>query len=216
MRRKPSVDAAANWLQRNSTRWGSPVLIVGRWLPGGGTVGSLLAGTLRWKLSRFTPTSLVGSTLWSAYAGMIGYLGGSIIGQPVIGILVSLGVAALTTTLGSLILQRAGRHAGRTDERPVDPATDRHGPQAIPTELVGSSAGGLRGERAERAARELLGAQASDWAFLDRRGQAGDYAWQRTTDHSQALYEAIGCDRVTDPRMRSLAPDLSVAPLLEP
>ena len=51
---------------------------------------------------------------------------------------------------------------------------------------------GLRGARAERAARELLGAQASDWAFLDRRGQAGDYAWQRATDHSQALYEAIG------------------------
>ena len=156
LRRKPSVDAAANWLQRNSTRWGSPVLIVGRWLPGGGTVGSLLAGTLRWKLSRFTPTSLVGSTLWSAYAGMIGYLGGSIIGQPVIGILVTLGVAALTTTLGSLILQRAGRHAGRTDERPVDPATDRHGPQAIPTELVGSSAGGLRGVSAQLGTQDAV------------------------------------------------------------
>ncbi|MFT3863524.1 MAG: DUF1957 domain-containing protein [Solirubrobacterales bacterium] len=76
--------------------------------------------------------------------------------------------------------------------------------------------GGLRGTYAERAARELLGAQASDWAFLDRRGQAGDYAWQRATDHAEALYEAIGCDRVTDPRMRSLAPDMTLAPLLEP
>ena len=71
-------------------------------------------------------------------------------------------------------------------------------------------------DRAERAARELLAAQASDWAFLDRRGQAGDYAWQRAADHSEALYEAIGCDRVTDPRMRSLAPDMTLAPLLEP
>jgi 1,4-alpha-glucan branching enzyme len=76
--------------------------------------------------------------------------------------------------------------------------------------------GGVRDGRAERAARELLAAQASDWAFLDRRGQAGDYAWQRASDHSQALYEAIGCDRVTDPRMRSLAPDMTLAPLLEP
>ncbi|HEX3738035.1 MAG TPA: 1,4-alpha-glucan branching protein domain-containing protein [Solirubrobacterales bacterium] len=75
---------------------------------------------------------------------------------------------------------------------------------------------GLRGGQAERAARELLAAQASDWAFLDRRGQAGDYAWQRTTDHSRALYEAIGCDRDTDRRMRSLAPDLKLTPLLEP
>jgi 1,4-alpha-glucan branching enzyme len=76
--------------------------------------------------------------------------------------------------------------------------------------------GGLRGDRAERAARELLAAQSSDWAFLDRRGEAGDYAWRRAFDHSQALYEAVGCDRVADPRMRSLAPDMSLAPLLEP
>ena len=67
-----------------------------------------------------------------------------------------------------------------------------------------------------RAARELLAAQASDWAFLDQRDQAGDYAYQRATDHSQALLEAIDSGRATDPRMRSLAPDLSVAPLLEP
>jgi len=79
----------------------------------------------------------------------------------------------------------------------------------------GSGSGRAR-DRAERAARELLAAQASDWAFLDRRGQAGDYAWQRATDHSEAVYEAIGCDRDTDPRMRSLAPDMTLAPLLEP
>jgi 1,4-alpha-glucan branching enzyme len=82
--------------------------------------------------------------------------------------------------------------------------------------LVRAVRGGLRGDRAMRAARELLGAQASDWAFLDRRGQAGDYAWQRATDHAEAVYEAIGCDRVTDPRMRCLAPDMTLAPLLEP
>jgi len=82
--------------------------------------------------------------------------------------------------------------------------------------LVRAVRAGLRDGRAERGARELLGAQASDWAFLDRRGQAGDYAWQRATDHAEALYEAIGCDRDTDRRMRSLAPDLTLTPLLEP
>jgi 1,4-alpha-glucan branching enzyme len=82
--------------------------------------------------------------------------------------------------------------------------------------LLRAVAGGLRGAPLERAARELLAAQASDWAFLDQRKQAGDYAYQRATDHSRAMLEAIDSGRATEPRLRSLAPDLSVAPLLEP
>jgi 1,4-alpha-glucan branching enzyme len=82
--------------------------------------------------------------------------------------------------------------------------------------LLRALSGGLGGEAARRAARELLAVQASDWAFLDRRGQAGDYAFQRATGHAEALLEAIDSRFVTDPCMRSLAPDLSLAPLLEP
>jgi 1,4-alpha-glucan branching enzyme len=90
------------------------------------------------------------------------------------------------------------------------------GARRMELRLLRAVSGGLRGEALERAARELLAAQASDWAFLDQRKQAGDYAYQRATDHSRAMLEAIDCGRPTDPRMRSLAPDLSLAPLLEP
>ncbi|MGI8460168.1 MAG: 1,4-alpha-glucan branching protein domain-containing protein, partial [Solirubrobacterales bacterium] len=69
---------------------------------------------------------------------------------------------------------------------------------------------------AERAARELLAVQASDWAFLDQRGQAGDYAFQRAVQHSRELLEAIDSDLSPNPRMRNLAPDMSLAPLREP
>jgi 1,4-alpha-glucan branching enzyme len=69
---------------------------------------------------------------------------------------------------------------------------------------------------AERAARELLAVQASDWAFLDRRRQAGEYPYQRSTDHAQALLDALHATEPLEPRLRSLAPDLSLAPLLEP
>ncbi len=90
------------------------------------------------------------------------------------------------------------------------------GARRMELRLLRAVSAGLRGPGLERAARELLAAQASDWAFLDQRKQAGDYAYQRATDHSRALLEAIDCDRATDPRLRALAPDLSVAPLLEP
>jgi 1,4-alpha-glucan branching enzyme len=89
------------------------------------------------------------------------------------------------------------------------------------------AAGELTPRAGERAARELLALQASDWAFLDRREQAGEYPFQRSTGHARALLEAIhsgarlhasGAARAgdLDPRMRNLAPDLSLAPLLEP
>jgi 1,4-alpha-glucan branching enzyme len=90
------------------------------------------------------------------------------------------------------------------------------GARCMELRLLRALSAGLDSDAAIRAARELLAAQASDWAFLDKRGQAGDYAYQRATDHARALLEAIDCGSVTDPRMRSLAPDLSLAPLLEP
>lgn len=82
--------------------------------------------------------------------------------------------------------------------------------------LLRALANGLRGDAAARAARELLAMQASDWAFLDQRGQAGDYPYQRATDHARAMLEAIDSPFDTDSRMRSIAPDMSLAPLLEP
>lgn len=72
-------------------------------------------------------------------------------------------------------------------------------------------------DRARRAARELIAVQSSDWAFLDSRGEAGDYGFERATHHAQSLLEAIDCNgpRSPDPRMRALAPDMSLAPLQE-
>ena len=90
------------------------------------------------------------------------------------------------------------------------------GARRLELRLLRALSDGLRGAPALRAARELLAVQASDWAFLDQRGQAGDYAYQRATDHARAMLEAIDSRSVTDPRMRSLAPDMSIAPLLEP
>jgi 1,4-alpha-glucan branching enzyme len=79
----------------------------------------------------------------------------------------------------------------------------------------------LRGRRVEgdaalRAARELLALQSSDWAFMDHRGQAGDYPYTRATAHAQGLLEAIDSAAGVDARVRNLAPDLSLAPLREP
>jgi 1,4-alpha-glucan branching enzyme len=83
--------------------------------------------------------------------------------------------------------------------------------------LLRALGAGLGRASAERAARELMALQASDWAFLDRRRQAGDYPFQRSTTHAEAMLGAIhsGRGQAADSAMRNLAPDLSLAPLLE-
>ena len=106
-----------------------------------------------------------------------------------------------------------GKDFGTWDSPPV--ADLAWATRRLELRLLRSLSDGLRDGAALRAARELLAAQASDWAFLDRRKQAGDYAYQRATDHAEAMLNAID-SRGIDPRMRSLAPDLSLAPLLEP
>ncbi len=73
-----------------------------------------------------------------------------------------------------------------------------------------------RGDAALRAARELLAVQSSDWAFMDHRAQAGDYPYRRTTAHAEALLQAIDSAEAPEPSVRNLAPDISLAPLLEP
>ncbi len=61
----------------------------------------------------------------------------------------------------------------------------------------------------DRALRELLALQASDWAFLATRGTAGEYPRERSAGHADALADALAGDATLEPRLRNLAPDLA-------
>jgi 1,4-alpha-glucan branching enzyme len=105
-------------------------------------------------------------------------------------------------------------------------------------QTVAATAGHARPRAAlERAARELLAMQASDWAFMATRELAGDYPSERLQTHSADLDAALGALRgpaepdrssgaggpadvisagVPDPALRNLAPDLDLASLTSP
>jgi 1,4-alpha-glucan branching enzyme len=81
----------------------------------------------------------------------------------------------------------------------------------------------------ERAARELLALQASDWAFMATRELAGDYPRERLEAHGAALDAALGAltaepnrppevssPAVPEPSVRNLAPYLELAALTSP
>lgn len=76
---------------------------------------------------------------------------------------------------------------------------------------------------AERAARELLALQASDWAFMATRRLAGPYPLERVRDHSAAFDRALGHVRsgvkhcpAMNAELRGLAPHLRLSPLVGP
>ncbi len=59
----------------------------------------------------------------------------------------------------------------------------------------------------DRALRELLALQASDWAFVAYRDWAGDYPERRAAGHREGL-EHVLREPGLDPRLRNLAPEL--------
>jgi 1,4-alpha-glucan branching enzyme len=82
---------------------------------------------------------------------------------------------------------------------------------------------------AERAARELLALQSSDWAFMASRRLAANYPRERVSAHERGFERAIAAvpRSVTDsrpmpqidgtePMLRGLAPGLDLSSLLEP
>jgi 1,4-alpha-glucan branching enzyme len=81
--------------------------------------------------------------------------------------------------------------------------------QARTAELAVIRAGG---RAPQRAVRELLALQASDWAFLATRELAGDYPRERMQGHADALALALasaeGEASALDPALRNLATDL--------
>jgi 1,4-alpha-glucan branching enzyme len=83
---------------------------------------------------------------------------------------------------------------------------------------VAAAAGARAGDPAlERAARELLALQASDWAFQVTHELAADYPLQRVAGHRAGLDAALAAladsRPVDDARLRNLAPTLDVSPL---
>jgi 1,4-alpha-glucan branching enzyme len=78
----------------------------------------------------------------------------------------------------------------------------------------------VAGPALERAARELLALQASDWPFQVTRELASGYPAERVEGHLAAHDAALGALAdsavVPEPSVRNLAPDLALASLAAP
>jgi len=113
-RRTPA--AVLDWIKERLARNAEPILIAGRWLPGGGTIGAVLCGSLRFPVRRFALASTIGCTLWCLYATLLGYLGGSLASDDIpLALAVSLGIAAVLSLPASMFLRAQRRRVAAVD-----------------------------------------------------------------------------------------------------
>jgi membrane-associated protein len=100
------------WTADQLASKGETILIAARFLPAGGIVGALLAGALKWPVRRFVPVAAIGSAVWSLYPATMGYIGGQIVDEAWLAMLLSFGVAMLISVPIGMVWR--ARNAERT------------------------------------------------------------------------------------------------------
>ncbi|AXX27555.1 VTT domain-containing protein [Actinosynnema pretiosum subsp. pretiosum] len=116
--RRAGSRAVLDWTRARLAGRGEAVLVAVRFVPGGGVVAALLVGALRWRALRFLPIAAVGSLLWSAYVGLLGYFGGTLLDDPVLALIASLAVATLIGVPAGVAVRAAQRREALRDGGP--------------------------------------------------------------------------------------------------
>lgn len=115
LRARP-MRAAHEWAGRTLESRGGTLLVVARYVPGGRTAATLVAGSVRYPIQRFWLFTAIAAVSWALYSTATGYLGGRLFhDHPYQGILAGLALAFGLTLLIELIRYLVGRRARRKE-----------------------------------------------------------------------------------------------------
>jgi membrane protein DedA with SNARE-associated domain len=109
------------WATERLHRRAVPVLVAGRFIPGGRTVTTLVAGFLRVPPRRFALAVAIGGPIWASYATLLGYFAGrATADHPWTGVLAAFTVMTLAGLAAEGIRRlRARRHGQPAATSPV-------------------------------------------------------------------------------------------------
>lgn len=115
----PGTKGAARreWAQRSLDRFGTGLIIVCRFIPGGRTAVTLSCGLIRYPWPRFAVATAVAAAVWAAYAFLAGRIGGKAFeDRPLVGFAVAFGgalaISGLIDLTRRVIAWRRGRRTG--------------------------------------------------------------------------------------------------------
>jgi membrane-associated protein len=88
------------WAERSLARFGTQVIIVCRFIPGGRTAITLCCGLISYPRRSFVGATALAAVIWALYAFLIGRLGGKAFAdQPLLGLAVAFGGTAAVSLL---------------------------------------------------------------------------------------------------------------------
>jgi membrane-associated protein len=105
------------WAERSLEQFGTPLIVVCRFVPGGRTAVTLCCGIIGYSRRRFIVATALAGSIWAVYSFFLGRLGGKAFAdQPLAGLAVAFGVTVVISGLVELI-RRIRRHRQRSVER---------------------------------------------------------------------------------------------------
>lgn len=100
------------WAERALDRHGGPLIFGARFIPGGRTATTVTAGALWMRWVRFASFAALAAVGWASYAALLGYVGGRAFeNNPLWGLLVGFGVAAVTFLVVEVVRRARARSA---------------------------------------------------------------------------------------------------------
>ena len=111
------------WAEQSLDRYGTQLIVVCRFIPGGRTAVTLCCGLVGYPQRRFVPATAVAAVIWAGYSFFIGRLGGRAFeDKPWAGLLLSVGITLVISALveGARRVRRIRRH--RSQRQSPDPA----------------------------------------------------------------------------------------------
>ena len=102
------------WAVRSLERYGMPLIIVCRFIPGGRTAVTLTCGIVGYNRRRFVIATAIAGTIWASYSFFLGRLGGKAFeDRPWAGLLLAFGIAIAVSGLVELIRRIRSRRSGK-------------------------------------------------------------------------------------------------------
>jgi membrane-associated protein len=119
-----------DWAERSLERYGMPLIIVCRFIPGGRTAVMLSCGIVKYDRRRFVIATAAAGLIWASYSFFIGRLGGKAFeDKPWAGLLLALGIAvAISGIIEAIrrIRSRRSRRARSTESDRGQAAAEQH------------------------------------------------------------------------------------------